>query len=155
MAAAALAQEAPGPADAWRQRFGPSVTTQISADGIPNLWVPRERLLEVMRSLKPDYPMLFDLSAVDERARTQRSGLPDSDFTVFYHLLSLDGNADLRVKVALAGNDGNLPSLTSVWPAANWYEREAYDMFGLNFEGHPNLYRILTPALWEGHPLRN
>ena len=161
MAAAAAApavSDAPGSSPSldavWRQRLGGDVQVQESADGIPNLWVPRERLLQVMRSLKPDYPMLFDLSAVDERARTQRNGLPDSDFTVFYHLLSLNGKGDVRVKVALPEADGNLPSLTPVWPAANWYEREAYDMFGLNFEGHPNLYRILTPALWEGHPLR-
>ena len=144
----------PSLAAVWRRRLGDEVQVQESADGIANLWVPRERLLQVMRSLKPDYPMLFDLSVVDERARTQRNGLPDSDFTVFYHLLSLNGKGDVRVKVALPDADGNLPSLTPVWPAANWYEREAYDMFGLNFKGHPNLYRILTPALWEGHPLR-
>ena len=142
-------------ADAWRQRLGNDVNrTQDTADGIPTLWVPRERLLDVMRRLKPDYPMLFDLSAIDERARTNRNGQPSSDFTVFYHLISLDNNADLRIKVPLDEADSSLPSLTPVWPAANWYEREAYDMFGLNFAGHPNLYRILTPPLWEGHPLR-
>ena len=117
MAAAAAApavSDAPGsspsPDAVWRQRLGGDVQVQESADGIPNLWVPRERLLQVMRSLKPDYPMLFDLSAVDERARTQRNGLPDSDFTVFYHLLSLNGKGDVRVKVALPEADGNLPS---------------------------------------------
>ena len=140
--------------EALRQRLGPGVQAQQTVDGIPNLWVPKDRLLEVMGGLKQDYPLLFDLSAVDERVRSNREGLPDADFTVFYHLISLEKNADLRIKVALADGDSSLPSLTSVWPAANWYEREAYDMFGVNFDGHPNLYRILTPALWEGHPLR-
>ena len=152
--AEAVEQSAPGPADAWRQRLGADVQVQDTADGIPNLWVPRERLLDVMRRLKPDFPMLFDLSAIDERARANRDGQPSSDFTVFYHLLSLDHDRDLRIKVPLAETDSSLPSLTPVWPAANWYEREAYDMFGVDFVGHPNLYRILTPPLWEGHPLR-
>ncbi|MCY3640227.1 MAG: NADH-quinone oxidoreductase subunit C, partial [Gammaproteobacteria bacterium] len=140
--------------EALRQRLGPDVQIQHTVDGIPNLWVPRNRLLEVMGGLKDDYPLLFDLSAVDERVRSNRDGLPDADFTVFYHLISLERNSDVRIKVALSEGDSSLPSLTSVWPAANWYEREAYDMFGVKFDGHPNLYRILTPALWEGHPLR-
>ena len=135
------------------RRFGSGFQYQDTVDDIPNVWVPRDQLVDVMRHLKPDYPMLFDVSAIDERVREHREGQPTSDFTVFYHLISLDHNADLRIKVALAEGDANVPSVTSVWPAANWYEREAYDMFGVNFSDHPNLYRILTPPLWEGHPL--
>ena len=74
--------------EALRQRLGGDIQLQETADGIPNLWVPRNRLLEVMRGLKNDYPLLFDLSAVDERVRNNRHGLPDADFTVFYHLIS-------------------------------------------------------------------
>ena len=136
------------------ERFGAGLQYQESVDGIANVWVPRERLVEVMRALKADYPLLFDLSVVDERTREHRRGLPASDFTVFYHLISLERNEDLRIKVALREDDARLPTLTGVWPAANWYERESYDMFGVDFAGHPNLYRILTPPLWEGHPLR-
>ena len=143
-----------GATAAWQARFGPEVQYQETADGIPNLWVPRERLAAVMGQLKADYPMLFDLSAADERLREHRQGLPDADFTVFYHLISLNRNEDLRIKVPLAEGDAQVPSLTGLWPAANWYEREAYDMFGIRFDGHPNLYRILTPPLWEGHPLQ-
>ena len=143
-----------GPVGELLERFGPGLSYQRTVDGIPNLWVPRERLLEVMRQLKPDYPMLFDLSVIDERLRMHRDGQPDSGFTVFYHLISLDRNEDLRIKVALPENDARTPSLTGIWPAANWYEREGFDMFGVDFEGHPNQYRILTPPLWEGHPLR-
>ncbi|MCZ6655689.1 MAG: NADH-quinone oxidoreductase subunit C/D [Gammaproteobacteria bacterium] len=135
------------------RRFGPEIQYQYTVDGIPTLWVSRDQLVDVMRQLKPDYPMLFDISAIDERVREHREGQPSSDFTVFYHLISFERNEDLRIKVALAESDANIPSITSVWPAANWYEREAYDMFGVNFSDHPNLYRILTPPLWEGHPL--
>ena len=142
------------PAASLQSRFGPELRYQETADGIPNLWVPRQRLLEVMGAIKADYPMLFDLSATDERLREHRQGLPEADFSLFYHLISLDRNQDLRIKVPLAEGDAQAPSLAGLWPAANWYEREAYDMFGIRFDGHPNLYRILTPPLWEGHPLQ-
>ncbi len=139
-------------------RFEPECLYQETVDGIATLWVSRNRLLDVMRYLKHEidkpFPLLFDLSAIDERMREHRAGQPASDFTVFYHLISLERNEDVRIKVALADDDLSLPSLTSVWPAANWYEREVFDMFGIDVIGHPNLYRILTPPLWEGHPLR-
>lgn len=139
-------------------RFGPDCVYQETVDAIPNLWVPKNRLVEVMRHLKEEvsrpFPLLFDVSAIDERLREHRAGQPDSDFTAFYHLISLERNADIRIKVALDDDDLNIPTLTGLWPAANWYEREAFDMFGINFEGHPNLRRILTPPGWEGHPLR-
>jgi NADH-quinone oxidoreductase subunit C/D len=98
--------------------------------------------------------MLYDLSAIDERLRDNRQGQPASDFTVFYHLWSLTRCEQVRLKVALPEARPRVPTLTGLWPAANWYEREAFDMFGLDFEGHPNLYRILTPPNWQGHPLR-
>lgn len=139
-------------------RFGDACAFQATEDGIPTVWVPPDRLIEVLAFLKDEiddpYPMLFDLSAVDERLRQHRTGLPDSDFTVFYHLLSLARNSDVRIKVGLPEDASVVPTATTVWPAANWYEREAFDMFGVRFDGHPNLRRILTPPLWEGHPLR-
>jgi NADH-quinone oxidoreductase subunit C/D len=100
------------------------------------------------------YEMLYDLSAIDERVRSRRERQPASDFTVFYHLLSLQRNSDVRIKVPLTGELPALPSVTSVWPMANWYEREVWDMFGVRFEHHPNLRRILMPPTWRGHPLR-
>ena len=141
-----------------RARFEPECLYQETVDGIATFWVSRNRLLDVMRFLKNEidkpFPLLFDLSAIDERLREHRAGQPASDFTVFYHLISLERNEDVRIKVALADDDLSLPSLTPVWPAANWYEREVFDMFGIDVTGHPNLFRILTPPLWEGHPLR-
>ena len=83
--------------------------------------------------------MLYDLSAIDERMRAHRDGQPPSDFTVVYHLLSFERNEYLRIKVALSEDRLSLPSVTSIWPAANWYEREVWDMFGIVFDGHPHL----------------
>ena len=98
--------------------------------------------------------MLYDLTAIDERVRRHRDGQPPGDFTVVYHLLSIGRNEDIRVKVALEGESPSLQSVTDIWPSANWYEREVWDMFGVRFEGHPNLRRILMPPTWKGHPLR-
>ncbi len=139
-------------------RFGADCTYQETADGIANVWVPKAKLLDVMTFLKNEisqpFPLLFDLSAIDERQRKNRQGMPDSDFTAFYHLISLERNEDIRIKVPSLENNLSVPSICSLWPSANWYEREAFDMFGLGFDGHPNLRRILTPPQWEGHPLR-
>ena len=139
-------------------QFGESVCHfQRTRDAVPTVWVPRERLKEVLlflRNLPRPFVMLYDLSAIDEQLRTHRRGQPSSDFTVFYHLLSIERNSDVRIKVALAASDIHLPSVTGIWPNANWYEREVWDMFGITFEGHPHLSRILMPAYWQGHPLR-
>ena len=137
--------------------FGEDCTVQECVDGIPTVWVPKEKVRPILRYLKQDAParfeLMYDLSAIDERTRRSRDGQPDSDFTVFYHLMSLSGDDDIRVKVALQDGE-SIDSTESIYPVANWYEREAFDMFGIRFDGHSNLRRILTPALWEGHPLR-
>lgn len=157
-ASAAVSPDTPTLAHELSGRFGDSCRLQATADGVPTFWVPRERLLEVAGFLKngidAPFRLLYDLSAVDERLREHRRDQPPSDFTVFYHLWSLDRCAEVRLKVALPEDAASVPSLTGLWPAANWYEREAYDMFGLDFAGHPNLCRILTPPQWQGHPLR-
>lgn len=131
---------------------------QPTRDGIPTLWISRQNLRVVLRYLKGQatspYALLFDLTAIDERRRMHRQGLPASDFTVVYHLLSFGRNADIRLKVALSEADLSLPTICDIWPSANWYEREAWDMFGIVFEGHPHLQRILMPPTWQGHPLR-
>jgi NADH-quinone oxidoreductase subunit C/D len=140
-------------------RFGAdAIAVEPARDDVPTFWAPRERVVEILRWLKseavPPYRMLYDLTAIDERDRVHREGQPPSDFTVVYHLYSFDRNDYLRVKVALPEARATLPSITRVWRAANWYEREAWDMFGVVFEGHPHLERILMPPTWEGHPLR-
>ena len=95
------------------QKFAGQFVVQPTCDDFPTIWVSREQLLEVLlylRTLPKPYVMLLDLSAIDERLRQHRQGLPDSDFTVFYHLLSLERNSDIRVKVALSEDDLNLPT---------------------------------------------
>ncbi|WP_188637046.1 NADH-quinone oxidoreductase subunit C/D [Halopseudomonas pertucinogena] len=135
-----------------------SFTIQPTLTGMPVIWVAREQLLAVLRFLRQlpqPYVMLYDLHGVDERLRTHRQGLPaGAEFSVFYHLMSLERNSDVMIKVALKENDLNVPSAISVWPNADWYEREVWDMYGINFEGHPRLKRLLMPPYWEGHPLR-
>ena len=142
-----------------KSAFSESVlAVQQTTDAIPTVWVTRDRVRDVLRRLKSGverpYRMLYDLSVIDERTRAHRQDQPASDFTVVYHLLSFDRNEDIRVKVPLSGENPSLPSVTAIWPAANWYEREAWDMFGVTFEGHPHLTRILMPPTWKGHPLR-
>ena len=137
------------------KKFGAQTfVVQQSADGVPTVWLKADKLHEVLRFLKTEYSMLYDLFGIDERLRTNRQGQPDSDFTVVYHLLSLSRNAEIRLKVATPESNPEVPTISNIWANANWYEREAWDMFGIKFDGHPNLYRILLPPTWEGHALR-
>jgi len=139
-------------------RLGPAAVPQETHDRIPTFWVDRDHVPALLRFLKEEmgrpYKMLYDLSAIDERMKTHRDDAPASDFTVVYHLFSFDRNEYVRIKVALAEDQVSLPSITNIWPAANWYEREVWDMFGIAFDGHPHLERILMPKTWSGHPLR-
>jgi NADH-quinone oxidoreductase subunit C len=75
-------------------------------------------------------------------------------FEVVYLLHSIPNNSRLRLKCRLTGTDAKILSVTGVWPGANWYEREVFDLFGITFEGHPDLRRIMMPDDWQGHPLR-
>jgi NADH-quinone oxidoreductase subunit C/D len=113
--------------------------------------VDRSHLLEVLRRLKeqPELgcDLLADVCGVDYPKRDKR-------LEVVYHLASLEHGHRIRVKVPLHEDDPTLPSAYGLWKAADWFEREAYDMFGIRFEGHPNLKRILTHEAFQGHPLR-
>jgi NADH-quinone oxidoreductase subunit C/D len=134
------------------------VAIQATRDDVPTVWVMENKVRDILRWLKIDaekpYRTLYDLTAVDERVRSNRREMPDTDFTVVYHLLSYDRNEDLRIKVPLKGEFPAVQSVVDIWPCANWYEREVWDMFGIGFEGHQHLRRILMPPYWEGHPLR-
>jgi NADH-quinone oxidoreductase subunit C/D len=143
-----------------KEQFGESafLSEQITADSTPTFWMNHDKLLQILKFLKngmsDPYSMLFDLSAIDERKKNHRNGQPDSDFTIVYHLTSLERNEDIRIKIPVKDEFTTVKSITDIWPSANWYEREVYDMFGLKFTGHPNLRRILMPISWNGHPLR-
>ena len=113
--------------------------------------VPREKLLEVCRFLRDDgesrFDMLVDVTAVDYLGRRPR-------FEVVYHLYSVVLNHRIRIKVALEESDPSLPSLVPIWAGANWLERETWDLYGIVFEGHPDLRRIYLYEEFQGHPLR-
>ncbi|WP_075475009.1 NADH-quinone oxidoreductase subunit C/D [Buchnera aphidicola] len=124
----------------------------------PVVWVNSSILISVIDFLKKNsicsYNMLFDLHGIDERLRRNIDDIPNSDFTVFYHFLSIDDNCDIVLKIAVLKKKMRLPSITSIFLNANWYERETWEMFGIEFSGHPFLTRILMPQNWVGHPLR-
>jgi NADH-quinone oxidoreductase subunit B/C/D len=136
-------------------RFGAAAVRQSSLD-LPTVSVPAGRLPEILRYLKhdarPRFRRLEDLTAVDESARSDRRGQPG--FTLVAHLLAFDPPMRLRLRSPAEGPEPTVPSLTGIWPSAAWYEREIFDLFGIRFEGHPDLRRLLMPELWQGHPLR-
>jgi NADH-quinone oxidoreductase subunit C len=115
------------------------------------LVIPREELRRVADFLKSgaelSFTFLSDITPTDHFPLEPR-------FEVNYHLLSLERRERLRLKVSVPGSDPVVPSVTTIWPGADWHEREAFDLFGLRFEGHPDLRRILMPDDSEGHPLR-
>jgi NADH-quinone oxidoreductase subunit C len=134
-----------------REQFPEAVLEVIEFRGETTVRLPREQLKAVCSFLKDDpataFDLMVDLTAVDMLPRAPR-------FDVVIHLYSLAHDVSLRLKAAVA-EDATIDSVTDVWAAANWAERECYDMFGIVFDGHPDLRRILLPDYWdEGHPLR-
>ncbi len=123
----------------------------IEFRGETTVVVPRQHLLGAAELLAGEpslrFSFLSDLSAVDRFPLEPR-------FEVNYHLLSIEKRLRLRLKVKLSTADPVVHSVTQIWPTANWHLLEVFDMFGILFEGHPDLRRILMPDDWEGHPLR-
>jgi NADH-quinone oxidoreductase subunit C len=109
--------------------------------------VARENVVAACRAVQPVYNFFEDVTAVDWYPSEPR-------FQVTYHILSHCLKERLRLIVRLDGADAVLDSITGVWPSANFYEREIFDLFGVRFSGHPNLVRIMMPEDWQGHPLR-
>jgi NADH-quinone oxidoreductase subunit C len=123
-----------------------------SADGMPTASVPREHLVEAAQVLRDSgFSVLLDLIPVDRYPTEPR-------FEISYLLLNPGGDghqpARLRLKVAVPGSDPAVPTLSQVWASVNWAEREAFDLFGIRIDGHPDLRRILMPDDWDGHPMR-
>jgi NADH-quinone oxidoreductase subunit C len=135
-----------------RERFGDAVgTIKIWRHETTVLATPD--LVPVCLYLRDDSDLAFDfLSSV---TGVDRWNLPDNSprFEVVYHLYSIRFKRRLRLKVRVHEGEA-VPSVTGVWESANWHEREVFDLFGVPFEGHPDLRRILMPDDWEGHPLR-
>jgi NADH dehydrogenase I D subunit len=139
-----------------KARFGEKVRQSRHTSDMPTFEVGQDLFKDVLRFLKteaaPKFQRLDDVTAIDESGRRNHEEYPD--YTMVYHLLSFEPASRLRLKVGLEGEDPVTESVSDIWPSANWYEREVFDMFGIRFQGHPNLRRIIMPHDWEGHPLR-
>jgi NADH-quinone oxidoreductase subunit C len=135
-----------------REKFPEAVSAPEEALGEVSLRVSRSWILDVARFLHVEGPfeLLSDLSAVDYLGVAPAA----ERYLVAYHLSSLRHNVRLRLRVFVPEGDERVDSLTVVWQAANWQEREIYDFFGIVFDGHPDMRRILMPDDWEGHPQR-
>jgi len=136
-------------AEKAQAQFKEAILSTVFAFGELTLTVERERIVEIMTALKQEpyrFHQLIDVCGADYPKRTRR-------FDVVYHLLSLTQNIRLRVKVQ-TDEVVPVPSIRSVYPNADWYEREAFDMYGMFFSNHPDLRRLLTDYGFEGHPLR-
>lgn len=128
--------------------LGASVTGTRLAVGELTVLAARADIIAVLRHLKDieGFTTLVDICGVDFPSRPER-------FEVVYHLLSMTRNLRVRVKIAV-GEDVAVPSACAIWPGADWFEREAFDMYGILFEGHPDLRRLLTDYGFTGYPLR-
>ncbi|MBI4461029.1 MAG: NADH-quinone oxidoreductase subunit C [Acidobacteria bacterium] len=130
--------------------FDPGAITEGKYDrGELTLMIPPERILPVCEFLKTKrgYRYLSDVTAVDRYPSEPR-------FEIVYHLYCHDRKERLRLKCLLRAEQPAIASVVPIWGAANWYEREVFDLFGIQFQGHPHLRRLLMPEDWEGHPLR-
>jgi len=148
---AGTAEESPSVA-ALRASIPEAVGEVIEAFGETTVVVPREHIAAACQFLKTapglEFTMLSDLCGVD------RGPEDDPRFEVNYQLFSTTKFYRMRLKVLLGEDDPRVPTVSTVWRTANWHERETFDMFGVVFEGHPDLRRILLPDDWQGHALR-
>ena len=125
-----------------------AVTVAKYDRGEMTLTIPREQIIAAARVIQNSgYNFLEDVTCVDWYPSEPR-------FQVTYHMLSHGLKRRLRLIVMVAGHDAVVDTMTVVWPSANFYEREIFDLFGVSFAGHPNMIRIMMPEEWEGHPLR-
>jgi len=142
-----------------RARFAEGVLETSEGNGELTVIVRKDIVLELMAFLRNDpaldFKMLVDVTAVDYmKMEDVLMKFDYARFMVVYHLLSLTKVKRLRVKVPVHEKELSVPSMAPLWRTANWLERETYDMFGITFDNHPDLRRILMPDDYEGHPLR-
>jgi NADH-quinone oxidoreductase subunit C len=136
------------------ERFSSSIAETHAHRGDHTVVVARGALRDLLRACRDDYAfdMLTDLTAVDALRLPGREDGPR--FDVVYHLYAIEENRRLRVTVRVDEDDPWVPTAVALWPIANWFEREVWDMFGIRFEGHPDLRRLLLYEEFVGHPLR-
>jgi NADH-quinone oxidoreductase subunit C len=137
--------------DRIKQRFGDAITEAVATLGQHIIRVKREAYLDLCRFLHDDEEALFDMCT--DLTAVHWPDRAGQEFDIVLLLYSVPKNRRLRVKLGIADAEA-APSVTPIWAGADWMERETYDMFGIRFEGHPDLRRILLPSDWPGHPLR-
>lgn len=137
---------------ALRTRFAAHIVEITEAIGEITVVAKREGLLELLTFLRDEPSLRFNY--LSDIGGLDLGEFATPRFAIAYQLYSLEHNHRLRVKVFLDEEDANVPSVCGIWKTANWLEREIFDMFGVNFENHPDLRRILMPADYEGYPLR-
>jgi len=139
--------------EAWAESPAVQALSALATDakfdrGELTITVPRESIVAACEAVKAaGYTFFEDLTAVDWYPQEPR-------FQLSYHILSMKLKQRLRLVVQVDSSSATVPSITGAWPAANFYEREVFDLFGIDFPGHPRLTRIMMPIDWEGHPLR-
>lgn len=140
-----------------QSRFGDTLTRCEEAIGEVTIEVPRSQIVEVCTALRDEsalhFEQLIDLCGIDYSTYGDEEWQGDR-FAVVYHLLSVKNNQRVRVRAFVEDEDPRIASVVDIWNCANWYEREAFDMFGILFEGHPDLRRLLTDYGFIGHPFR-
>lgn len=140
------------------ERFGDVVLDSMVHRGELTIEVDSDRILEICADLRDDpnleFSMLIDLCGVDYAQYGNSGSAAKARFAVVYHLLSMKQNARLRLRAFLDSDMPRIKSVVDVWSVANWFEREAFDLFGIVFEGHPDLRRLLTDYGFIGHPFR-
>ena len=124
--------------------------------GVDNILVSKETILEVVQKVKEDeellYEQLVDITATDNLM--SKTGYSEQRFTLIYSFLSLKYNKRLFIFTNLSEDDLDIDTITPIFESADWYERECYDLFGINFKNHPNLQRLMNDYNFQGHPLR-
>ena len=128
------------------------VAEAIEAFGEITIVVPREHIVAVCSFMKAAPELRFDF--LSDICGADRGVEEDPRFEVNYHLFSTTKHHRIRLKVVLSEEDTHVPTVTGIWRTANWHERETFDLFGVIFDGHPDLRRILLPEDWQGHALR-
>ncbi len=139
-------------ADLIKERFPNEVKDITEFRGQVSVIVKKDRIKEIMRYLHSTPELHFDY--LQDLCGVDYLGKKDIRFEVVYHLYSLSHKHMIRIRAEVPEEDCSIDSVTDIWAGANWHERECYDLFGIVFNGHPDLRRILLPEDWEGHPLR-
>ena len=138
-----------------KEKFGEAIIADSEFRGQLSIVIKKDSLFDICSSLKTsnelDFAFLIDVCAIDWLGQDEEA---DGRFEIFYNLYSLKNKYRLLLKVRLSADEAEIDSLCSLWDTADWLEREVFDLFGIEFTGHPNMIKIVTPDDLKGHPLR-